>query len=255
MGRLRTLKGEHIKVTDYNNNGKDDLVEVLEQARDQMQAAHDRVTARSTDGDDYSRTRSQTTINADREKVKRVKKIIKTVIIVYILIQFAPMFIGGVIMMFGLFAELNDQIDAAAGKDNTLHLPDDVPSENNSISISMDDVLFKVEEIGENIQAWFYKTFDVSNLFVNSGNTVLIILAALVIGIILILVLRAVTTKKGPTDEEITTELRNRESVFTANTNSEMESNTSVSECTDDDSNTGNTAEEDTPTDSNSGIL
>ena len=240
-------------MADYNNNGKDDLVEVLEQAREQMQAAHDRVTARSTDGDDYSRTRSQTTINTDMEKVKRVKKIIKTVIIVFILIQFAPMFIGAVIMMIGLFAELNDQIDAAAGKNNTL--TENVSPGDNSISIDMNDVLFKVEEIGENIQAWFYKTFDMSNLFANSGNTVLIILAALVIGIILILVLRAVTTKKGPTDEEITTELRNREFVFAADTNSEMESNTSVSECTDNDSNTSDTVEKDTPTDSSSDIL
>lgn len=253
MGRLRALKGEHIKMADYNNNGKDDLIEVLEQARDQMQAAHDRITSRSTDGDDYSRTRSQSTINVDREKVKRVKKIIKTVIIVYILIQFAPMFIGGIIMMIGLFAELNDQIEATAGKDSTL--TENIPHEDNSISIDMNDVLFKVEEIGENIQAWFYKTFDTSNLFANSGNTVLIILAALVIGIILILVLRAVTTKKGLTDEEITTELRNRESTFATDTNSEMESDTSVSERIYNDSNTSDTAEEDAPTGSNSGIL
>lgn len=171
-------------MTDRNNNGKDDAYDIAQFLKNTVEDIRDNVKELNINNNDAPTRKPMS---------DKTVRIIKRVIIVWLLLQFAPAVFGIVITLIALLAEFIQNVKFNA--------------DNETSHISTPNNLPLFEETAQSVISAIEKTIvdaleDIKNLFTIEGNVVLWTVLALIIGLFVIVILRAVTTKKGLSDEQ-----------------------------------------------------
>lgn len=171
-------------MADLNNNGREDAHDVADFLKNTVE-----------DIRDNARELNTTSYSTGTRKIMSDKtaKIIKRIIIIWLILQFSPAIFGIVLTVIALIIELVQK--ASVNSDNGIsHIP---KPEDEPIS---DEA---AKEIIGTIEKTIVDTLEsIKDFFTIEGNVVLWVLLALVVGILIIMILRAATTKKGPVDEQ-----------------------------------------------------
>ena len=171
-------------MSDLNSNGRDDAHDVVDFLKNTVE-----------DIRDNARELNTTSYNTGTRKVMSDKtaKIIKRIIVIWLILQFSPVIFSILITVIALIVELVQKVNLNSG-DGTSHIskPNDKPISDET-----------AKEVIGTIEKTIVDTLEsIKDFFTIESNTVLWVLLALVAGILIIVILRAVTTKKGQFDEQ-----------------------------------------------------
>lgn len=171
-------------MTDRNNNGRDDSYDIAQFLKNTVEDIRDNAKELNINNND-----------APTRKLMSDKTVtlIKRVIIVWLLFQLAPVVFGIVITLIALLAEFTQNVKFNAGNETShISTPNNLPLFEETAHSVISTIEKIIVDALENIK----------DFFTIEDNVVLWIVLALVIGLFVIVILRAVTTKKGLSNEQ-----------------------------------------------------
>ena len=213
-------------MSDYNNNGRDDVHDIVDVLKKTTEVFSDSIRELNENNQqsnerDYASAYSE---GQSRRVVKtspKAAKTIRTIVFIWLGIQFVPVIftllfaalsnISGVVENVGKFVE-----EHIVSEGTELHI--DMPG-GEYHSNTGDTPSLPAETPAPETKENLFDKFPDLQLFDNDTNYALIAVAALVVGIILILIIRAVTTKEENTSINKTVENKTNENEFSNNNN------------------------------------